>query len=315
MGFSVDSVLKVLKMGREAQASASSQVGVCVYVDASATPFLVETVRRAFVPQTVAATVRVRRLSAEPEPLPAETDAVVVVSCGSALLEGAVGRLVSAGAPVAVVAESSVEAPFIAEDTRLLGLVAATDEAHLRDALARWILERTEKTDAFAANFPFMRRAASEKVVKSCALGNVATGALIWPKGADFPVMTLAQMGMALNLASIHGKELSLERAYELAGVLAAAFALRGTARRVVPRAGRAGFAVRAVVAGAGTWAMGLALTELYERDVDYTKVNEAVAGLVERARSLAAARHGADASSPLVPVTAAAPPARASAA
>ena len=60
----------------------------------------------------------------------------------------------------------------------MLGVVAATDKTYLLETLARWILDRTEKETAFAANFAFMRIAAANRIITSCALTNMATGAL-----------------------------------------------------------------------------------------------------------------------------------------
>ena len=123
----------------------------------TATPFLIETVRDAFVPQTTSALVRVERLGSLPATAKPDTDIAIVLSCGSPVLQARVQELVVCGPPVVVLAESSVEVPFIERDSRMLGLVAATDKVHLLASLARWILERTDKQTAFAANFPFMR--------------------------------------------------------------------------------------------------------------------------------------------------------------
>ena len=81
-------------------------------------------------------------------------------------------ELVIAGAPVCVLAESAVEVPFIEESTPMLGVVAATDKTYLLETLARWILDRTDKETAFAANFAFMRIAAANRIITSCAGGH-----------------------------------------------------------------------------------------------------------------------------------------------
>ena len=52
----------------------------------------------------------------------------------------------------------------------MLGVVAATDKTYLLETLARWILDRTDKETAFAANFAFMRIAAANRIITSCAL-------------------------------------------------------------------------------------------------------------------------------------------------
>ena len=290
-----DTVTSTFKMGAETRRESDTSVRVAVYVDASATPFLIDCVRGALVPQTTAALVRVERLTGEPPVVKPDTDVAIVISCGSELLQPAVQQIVIAGAPTAVVAESSVEVPFIGQDTRMLGLVAATDKTYLLETLARWILERVpDKAVALAANFPFMRIAAANRAIASASLANMATGALVFVPGADFPVMTLAQVSMLMQLAAIFGKPLRAERGYEVAGVLAAAVLLRAGARLACRRAGRMGFAVKALVGGAGTFAMGRALAAVYERDVDYTRANEAVAAAAGRLRELAGTLAGA---------------------
>ena len=289
MGIPFDKVTSAVKMGAAAHSEADTPVRVGVYVDASATRFLIDTVREAFVPQTTSALVRVERLGDGPLTVKDDTDVAIVISCGSDHLQAQVQQIVVAGAPTVVLAESSVEVPFIPQDTRMLGLIAATDKTYLLETLARWILDRTEKDVAFAANFPFMRIAASNRVITSTALTNLATGALVFIPGADFPVMTLAQLGMMLQLASIYDKPLRAERGYEVAVLLAGAFALRAAARLACSRAGHAGFVVKALVGGVGTFAMGRALTALYERDVDYTPLNDVLGGALRRARAAVA--------------------------
>ena len=209
----------------------------------------------------------------------------IVLSCGSAELQEAVQQVVVAGAPTVVLAESSVEVPFIESDTRMLGLIASTEKVNLLESLARWILDRTEKETAFAANFPFMRIAAANRVITQSTFANLATGALVFIPGADYPVMAAAQVGMAIELASIFGKPMRLERGYEIAGVLGTGLVLRSLTRVACKGAGKWSFAVKALVAAGGTFAMGRALCALYERDVDYSRANDAVTSAVSLAR------------------------------
>ena len=171
MKIPVDKLTRAFKMGASVKKDSDTPVRVSVYLDSSASRFLAETVRDAFVPQTTSGIVRVERLGEEriaPKP---DTDVVLVLSCGSDRLESAVlQELVIAGAPVCVLAESAVEVPFIEESTPMLGVVAATDKTYLLETLARWILDRTDKETAFAANFTFMRIAAANRIITSCAL-------------------------------------------------------------------------------------------------------------------------------------------------
>ena len=157
MKIPVDKLTRAFKMGASVKKDSDTPVRVSVYLDSSASRFLAETVRDAFVPQTTSGIVRVERLVEERIAPKTDTDVALVLSCGSDRLESAVQELVIAGAPVCVLAESAVEAPFIEESTPMLGVVAATDKTYLLETLARWILDRTDKETAFAANFAFMR--------------------------------------------------------------------------------------------------------------------------------------------------------------
>ncbi len=177
MKIPVDKLTSAFKMGASVKKDSDTPVRVSVYLDSTASRFLVETVRDAFVPQTTSGIVRVDRLGEDRIVPKADTDVVLVLSCGSDRLEGAVQELVIAGAPVCVLAESAVEVPFVEESTPMHGVVAATDKTYLLETLARWILDRTDKETAFAANFAFMRIAAANRIITSCALTNMATGA------------------------------------------------------------------------------------------------------------------------------------------
>lgn len=271
-----DKLAGAVKLGAEAKRDSDTPVRVAVYVDDSATDFLVGTIRRALVPETTSGLVRVGRLSAS-APVKPDTDVVLVLSCGSSRLEESIRSLVVFGAPVAVVCESSVEAPFIREDTPMLGLVAATDSEHLLSSLASWILARTDKRTAFAANFAFMRSKVSEDLIAKSALGNAATGAVAFIPGADFPVMTLTEVGMMLQLAAAHGRPMNHERAYDALGVLVVALAARTLARKVSPAFGRLAFVPKCLIAGAGTAALGAGLNALYGSDFDYARIDGAV--------------------------------------
>lgn len=288
MAFPMGSVASALKAGLDAVGSTEASVRVAVYVDASATRFLVETLRDMLVPETTGALVRVNRLEPDPVAPKPDTDVVIVITCGSDGLERSVQRLVVSGAPVCVVCESSVEVPFAGADTPMLGLVAATDPVHLEEALSRWILERTDKGSSFAANFPFMREAASDRVITQAALANMATGALFFIPGADYPVMALAQASMALELSRIFGYRLGPERGYEIAGTLAGGLALRALSRAICSRAPRASLVAKALIGGFGTYGMGRALAAVYDHGVDYTRINGALGSLASAARDMA---------------------------
>lgn len=295
MKIPVDKLTSALKMGASTTKVSGTPVRVSVYLDGSASRFLVECVRDAFVPQTTSGIVRVERLGEERVVPKTDTDIALVISCGSERLESAVQEIVIAGAPVCVLAESAVEVPFIDRSTPMLGVVAATDKTYLLETLARWILDRTEKGTAFAVNFPFMRIAAANRIITSCALTNMATGALAFLPGADFPVMALSQIGMLFELGAIFDKGMKPERAYEVAGVLGGGLLLRATTRAIVKRTPHISFLIKALVAASGTYAMGRALVSLYEHDVDYTRANEVVSSAFARVRDVVTNVAGAE--------------------
>lgn len=285
-----DMLLGAFKQSAGARRDAAASIRVAVYVDAGASSFLIETVRGAFVPQTTNGLVRVAPLEMRPTQPKADTDVILVVTSGSDIVQAAVQELVISGAPVVVLAESSVEVPFIERDTPMLGLICATEADHLLDSLASWILSRTEKADAFAANFTFMRSAVTSEIVRSAAVTNAVTGALMFIPGANYPVMTVAQAGMALRLASIHGYKIAPERVYEVAGVAVAGLVFRGAARAMTQRLPKCAFLIRGGVGGLGTLAMGVALNAAYEHGIDYAPLNQWVGSVASKLKGATAA-------------------------
>ena len=69
--------------------------------------------------------------------------------------------------------------------------------------------------------------------------------------------MTANQARMVLNIAAAYGEDLSIDRARELLGVLAAGFGLRALSRQAVKLVPVGGWAASAAIAYAGTVAMG----------------------------------------------------------
>ena len=116
-----------------------------------------------------------------------------------------------------------------------------------------------------AKGYPPLRRAACEEIIRHNARQNAVVGALPIP-GADMPVMTANQARMVLKLAAAYGEELSIERARELIGVLAAGFGLRALSRQVVKLVPVGGWAASAAIGYAGTVAMGRSTMLYFER-------------------------------------------------
>lgn len=83
MKIPVDKLTRAFKMGASVKKDSDTPVRVSVYLDSSASRFLAETVRDAFVPQTTSGIVRVERLGEERIAPKTDTDVVLVLSCGS----------------------------------------------------------------------------------------------------------------------------------------------------------------------------------------------------------------------------------------
>ena len=212
MKIPVDKLTRAFKMGASVKKDSDTPVRVSVYLDSSASRFLAETVRDAFVPQTTSGIVRVERLGEERIAPKTDTDVVLVLSCGSDRLESAVQELVIAGAPVCVLAESAVEVPFIEESTPMLGVVAATDKTYLLETLARWILDRTDKETALRRTC-LMRIAAANRIITSCALTNMATGALVFCRAPIIPLWRWRRWACSLSSLPSLDAALSLSAA------------------------------------------------------------------------------------------------------
>lgn len=294
MNVSFSSLADALRMGVSASAESSVPVRVAVLVDAGASSFIVDAVRGALVPHTTTSLVRVAALTSTAPVLKDDTDVALVLQGSSQRAEAAARAIAISGVPAVVLAESCVEAPSIERDTPLLGLVCATDSAHLLNQLSHWILDRTDKGTAFAAAFPFMRVPAAYDVVRSCCASNMLTGALAFVPGADYPVMCAAEVAMMLKLSHIFGKRVSHERAYDAVAICACGALLRAIAKRVAPLAGRASFVVKAGIAGAGTAAVGCALSRLYQSDFSYERLDEGILKLVSSIKSAFSASDGA---------------------
>lgn len=149
------------------------------------------------------------------------------------------------------------------------------DEVRLSSVSERTALEELAPAVVGAMNeeylvplakaYPLFRRAVCEEIIRKNARQNALVGALPIP-GADMPVMTANQGRMVLHIAAAYGEELSMDRARELIGVLAAGFGLRALSRQVVKLIPVGGWAAAAALGYAGTVAMGRATMLYFER-------------------------------------------------
>jgi uncharacterized protein (DUF697 family) len=144
--------------------------------------------------------------------------------------------------------------------------LSSADERALLEELVRRVVDALDEDYLIplAKAYPPFRRAVCEEVIRKNARQNAVVGALPIP-GADMPVMTANQARMVLNIAAAYDEELSLDRARELLGVLAAGFGLRALSRQVVKLIPLGGWAAAAAIGYAGTVAMGRASMLYFE--------------------------------------------------
>ena len=169
------------------------------------------------------------------------------------------------------------------EDPDDLELSAVREDA-VREELVPRIVRALEDEYLIplGRGYPVFRRAVCEEIIRKNARENAVIGALPIP-GADMPVMTANQGRMVLSIAAVYGEDLSLERARELLGVLAAGFGLRAMSRQVVKLVPVGGWAAAAAIGYAGTITMGRATVLYFERGGQRVGQKE-MAGIQRRA-------------------------------
>jgi uncharacterized protein (DUF697 family) len=163
-------------------------------------------------------------------------------------------------------AEVSLSGEMVEEAGASVFLPAITEEAIFRE-LAPRVADALDEDYlvSLGRGYPLFRRAVCEEIIHKNARQNAVVGTLPIP-GADMPVITANQGRMVLNIAAAHGEEISLERARELLGVLAAGLGLRALARQVVKLVPVGGWAASGAIGYAGTLAMGRTAVRYFER-------------------------------------------------
>ncbi len=257
---SVGDVADILGAGRQSERKRSEDVRVCIVVARDAPPGLVSCVRGAFVPELPGGCVRV--LPMGEESAPGADCALVLAGPDASAALGCARRIAGGGVPAAIAVESMLDrAEADLRPDGLVSYVAGANDEALRESMASWLVGACEeKGIALAANFPFCRQAKVRELVRTCALGNAAVGAVAILPGADFPVMTASQAKLALDIAAAYGRPLRLERLADLAGVLGAGVLYRAIARGLVGLAPGLGWALKAGMGYAGTVATARAM-------------------------------------------------------
>ncbi len=110
-----------------------------------------------------------------------------------------------------------------------------------------------------------LREYAARRVVHRTAGQNALIGLLVFLPGADMPAMTVNQIKMVLNLASLYGQKIDADRALELVGVIGLSFGFRAIARRVVALVPGFGWLYKALVGYGATSLVGAAAQKYFE--------------------------------------------------
>ena len=237
-----------------------------IYVDSLASEEAILAVHTYFMPERTDATVRVSKLAdgvsftsggtGRAGKNAAIPDIAVIIPTPTSQYEDALTMLVSHSIPCAVVVESAVEAPKIADtlyNTGLISIIAGTTEEVLFDRLSSWIATATEKSVSFAAAYPLCRAHVVKQITVACAKENAAIGAVAFVPGSDMPLMTARQIRLALDITAAYNINMSVETIAELLGVVGAGFGYRTVARTVAGTVPGFGWALKAGMGYAGT--------------------------------------------------------------
>ncbi len=264
----------VLDYGKSSSEARKEPVAVDIVVDANAPAQLIDAVKRALVPEQPEGRVSVQALEGSQATAPAP-DVALVIAGGKVSEVARIAKAYSTlGAPVAILAESSVDAPpmgALSSGSAPISLIIVTDEENLLDKLGHWIVDSSSKDLAFAANFPFVRPAKVDALIGACAVENAAVGAVGLIPGADMPIMTANQAKLALDIAAVYGHDLDKARIADLAGVVGAGLGYRAVARQALSFVPVFGWALKAGMGYAGTKVTGEALRKRFELEDSLT--------------------------------------------
>ena len=115
----------------------------------------------------------------------------------------------------------------------------------------------TNSGTGLAARLPVIREPVSEALIEKFSRQNTIAAVAIFIPGADFPVLTLNQIRLVLQLAAAHGVEVDQDRWPEVLATIGAGLGFRTVARQLLGVVPVAGWLVKGTVAYAGTRAVG----------------------------------------------------------
>lgn len=270
-----------------------TQLSVCVYMSLDAPAELSAFARSVFATNAPQVRLTLSYLDTFDTATLKDVDFAVIVAGASDVSGLAAAAIREAGVPVFVLAPTE----FLSEGKAAVPLgdtirVFDFDEESFAKAKLRmgeWIAEVCEeKRLALALAFPFVARPLALEAVRATSVQNAGIGVVTILPGADFPIMTLNQGKMLLQIAAAYGQPMTKERATELAAAVAGGFACRAVARNVVGIVPVLGWAIKGGIGFAGTYAMGMAAIEYFEAGGGVSGLNQAVGHIAQRAGALA---------------------------
>ena len=262
----------IMSSGSKLAEERERPVRIAVFVDVEAPDELVDAVREALRPQTVAA-----RCCTSRRAHPARRSSSIDGRRRGHRHRGP-GRLRSSARSQAA-REKFVPTVVLALDehadvvSRRLGhpLLDTIADNRARATFTRSSARGSPTASAasgsrWRTNFAFVRRAVAEEAVKATSFQNGVIGA----RRRSFPaptcrIMTANQAKMVLQIAAAYGEPLGAERIKELAAVVGGAFTLRAIARQFLDFVPGIGWAIKGGIGYSGTIAMGYAAIEYFE--------------------------------------------------
>jgi uncharacterized protein (DUF697 family) len=266
------------KTGRQVEEAREEPVRIAIFVELDAPDVLVELIQKSFHPYTPNVTLDVEV---------AEPGTRLVVDSSTDVVVGVAGSgTTGIGTSLAASRERAIPTVVIGlgDDPRELARTIGSPyrdtlsdpdaEELVEDELGDWLVDNLpSKRLALAHNFGFMRRAVAVDAVKNTAWQNGVIGVVAFFPGADMPLMTANQAKMAMQIAAAYGENIGIERLKELGIVVGGAFAFRTVARQAAAFVPGFGWAIKGGIGATGTLAMGYAIIEYFEQDVDMSGV------------------------------------------
>ena len=122
-----------------------------------------------------------------------------------------------------------------------------------------------DRLNALASDFPFMRKAICEQIIKTVATENAGICFNPLSSKANLPVVTLNQIRMVLNIASVYDARIDATRAQQLVAVGVNALACRSFSRCLVRFAPIFSWLTKALLGFGVTRAIGNLMVSYFE--------------------------------------------------